>query len=224
VAYSNPSDEEIQRRVLDELKWDPEVEPTDVGVAVKNGIVTLTGTVASYAMKFAAERAAKRVDGVKAVANDIQVKLPFEKTRTDTDIAEAAVNALKWDVEVPADRIKVTVHNGWVTLEGDVEWNFEREAAERDVRYLTGVKGVTNLIKVVGLRLKPTPSEVKTRIEDALTRSAELDAQRIQVDVKDGKVILRGSVRSWAEREEAEDAAWSAPGVTDVEDQIVVAP
>lgn len=224
MAYSNPSDEEIQRRVLDELKWDPEVEPTDVGVAVKNGIVTLTGTVASYAMKFAAERAAKRVDGVKAVANDIQVKLPFEKTRTDTDIAEAAVNALKWDVEVPADRIKVTVHNGWVTLEGDVEWNFEREAAERDVRYLTGVKGVTNLIKVVGLRLKPTPSEVKTRIEDALTRSAELDAQRIQVDVKDGKVILRGSVRSWAEREEAEDAAWSAPGVTDVEDQIVVAP
>jgi len=218
------SDEEIQRLVLEELRWDPEVEPTDVGVEVDKGVVTLTGTVESYTMKMAAERAAKRVEGVKAVANDIKVKLPFESTRTDTDIATAAINTLSWDTRIPADKIKVTVRDGWLTLEGEVNWHYQKTAAEDDVRGLWGVKGVSNLIKVREAVTKPSPAEIRARIEEAFERSAQLDAKRINVDVRDGKVILSGTVRAWAERKEAEDAAWSAPGVTDVEDRIEVAP
>ncbi len=216
------SDEEIKEAVLDELKWDPEVDPTDVGVEVDDGVVTLTGTVESYAMKYAAEKAAHRVLGVKAVANDIKVMLPSERVRTDTAIAEAAANALRWDTIVPSDRIKVTVRDGRITLEGDVDWYFQKEAAGRDVRNLIGVKGVTNLIRVLAPTVSPT--EVKSKIEDALERSAELDARRIRVETRDGKVVLSGTVRSWVEREEAEGAAWATRGVRDVENLITVVP
>jgi osmotically-inducible protein OsmY len=182
--------------------------------------VTLSGYVDSYAKRYYAERAAKRVVGVKAVANDLQVKLPFSSQRTDPEIAAAAVKALEDRITVPHDRIKVTVRDGWITLEGDVDWQFQRAAAENAVRDLIGVKGITNLVTV-----KPSvsPVEVKSKIEEALKRTAELDAQRIKVEVQDGQVILKGTVRAWVEREEAERAAWRAPGVRKVENQIAVA-
>jgi len=217
------TDEAIRDDVLDELEWDPAIpEPSQIGVAVENGVVTLTGTVSSYAIKRAAEEAARRVEGVRAIANDIEVKIPSAAARSDTDIAAAAVNALQWDTQVPSDRIKVIVRNGWVTLEGTVDYWYQKQAAERDVRNLQGVTGVTNLIKVVSPYV--SPAEVKSRIERALEHHAELEAQRINVEVEDSKVILTGRVRSVAEREEAESAAWSTKGVSEVENRIIVAP
>ena len=211
------TDQEIQKDVLEELKWDAQVQPNEIGVSVKDGVVTLTGWVDSYLKKWEAEEAAHRVAGVKAVANDIEVKLATE--RTDPDIAEAAVRALEWDAAVPVDKIHVTVSKGWVTLKGEVEWQFQRQDAERVVRRLAGVRGVTNLITV-----KPhtTASELKKKIEDALVRNAELDANRITVEVQGTKAILKGTVRSWAEREEAERVAWSAPGIYSVENRITL--
>jgi osmotically-inducible protein OsmY len=211
------TDEEIQKDVLAELKWDAQVQPNEIGVSVKDGVVTLTGWVDSYLKKWAAEDAAHRVGGVKAVANDIEVKLFSE--RTDTDIAEAAVHALQWDASVPADKIQVTVSKGWVTLKGEVNWNFEKQDAERVVRRLTGVKGVSNLITV---KPSTTPSELKKRIEDALVRNAKVDANKITVEVQGSKAILKGAVRAWVEKEEAERVAWLAPGVTSVENRITV--
>jgi len=213
------SDLELLKDVTEELKFEPSVDEKEIGVGVKSGVVTLTGNVPSFAEKFAAERAVERVSGVRAVADDLQVKLRPANSRSDTDVALAAVNVLKWDMEVPDDKIKVKVVNGWVTLEGHAEWHFQKAAAERAVRFLTGVKGVTSLIAISP---KVSPTDVMKRIEDAIKRSAELDAKRVFVEAEGSKVTLRGTVRSWAERDEAERAAWAVRGVSDVEDRITI--
>jgi osmotically-inducible protein OsmY len=221
MAVGTRTDEDIQRDVLDELKWDSHVQVNEVGVVVKDGIVTLTGWVDSYLKKLAAENAAHRVPGVNAVANDIEVRLPGSAERTDADLAKAVLDALRWDAAIPAGKLDVTVSQGWVTLRGEVEFGFEKRDAERVVQRLSGVKGVTNLIIV---RSHPLPSDLKQNIEKSLVRNAETDAQRITVEMQGSKVILRGTVRSYAEKKAAEDTAWSAPGVTDVENRIVISP
>jgi len=221
MAISTRTDEEIQANALEELKWDSRVRPNEIGVAVKDGIVTLTGWVDSYLKKMAAEEAAHRVPGVKAVANDIEVRLPGFAERTDTDLAAAVLNALRWDAAIPTGKVDVTVSQGWVTLKGEVEYAFQKRDAERAVRRLSGVKGVSNLIVV-----KPQvfPSDLKQQIERALVRNAETDARNITIEVEGSKVILRGTVRSYAEKQAAEDTAWAAPGVTEVENRIVISP
>jgi osmotically-inducible protein OsmY len=214
------TDLQLQRDVLDELKFEPSIREAEIGIAAKGGVVTLTGFVDSYAQKFSAERTAERVGGVKAVADEIKVKLPGAHQRSDTDIAHAAVNALRWDVQVPDDRLKATIEDGWIALEGDVEWQYQKWAAEGAVRNLTGVKGVTNLIAVKPK--KASSYEVGQKIKDSMRRHAERDADKITIEAKDGRVTLRGSVSSFAERKDAEHAAWQAQGVTSVDDQIAV--
>jgi osmotically-inducible protein OsmY len=215
------SDSEIERDVRDELRWDPDLNADDIALSVKNGVVTLAGFTPSYSDKFEAEAAAKRVAGVLAVANDIEVRLPAIDQRPDPDIARDAVAALKAQLPISYDRIKVIVKNGWVYLEGAAEWQYQKTTAETAVRKVKGVKGVTNSIV---LKPQVKPSDIQRKIQEAFKRGAEVDANRITVEANGSEVVLKGTVRSWIEREEAERVAWSAPGITKVEDRIVVSP
>ena len=215
------SDSEIERDVKDELQWDPDLDATDIAVSVKDGVVTLAGYVKSYTDKYEAEAAAKRVASVRAVANDLEVRLPSVDERPDPDIARDAVAAIKSQLPISSEHIKVVVKNGWVSLEGQVEWQYQRQTAEKAVRRIKGVKGVSNLIQ---LRPRAQPEDIKRKIQEAFKRNAEVDANRIMVETNGSEVILKGTVRSWVEREEAERVAWSAPGVTKVEDRIAVSP
>ena len=223
TAVAHQTDEHIQREVLLELKWDARIAPNEIGVAVKNGVATLTGDVDTFSKKWAAERAALRVRGVKGVANEIEVRLPSPDQPTDPEITEAAARALALNSVVPEDAIKVTVSRGWVTLRGEVQWQYQRYEAERVVRNLRGVRGVSNLV-TVRPRTGPSPDELRKKIEDALVRTAETDAENITVTTEGSKVILSGTVRSWAERREAERVAWLAPGVAEVENRIRLQP
>jgi osmotically-inducible protein OsmY len=215
------SDSDIKHDVELELRLDHDIDATDIAVAVKNGIVTLTGFVKAYLDKSLAEIDAKRVAGVRGVANDIEVRLPSSSKRPDPEIARDAVTAIQLEVPGSAERIKVIVRDGWVTLEGNVEWDSERKSAERAVQRLRGVTGVINLI---GLQPKALPTDIKHKIEDAFKRNAEVDAKNIIVITDGTEVTLRGTVRSWAERKEAERVAWLAPGVTKVVNEITINP
>jgi osmotically-inducible protein OsmY len=215
------SDRDVERDVKEELEWNPDLDASNIAVSVKDGVVTLAGYVQSYTDKYEAEAAAKRVAGVSAVANDLEVRLPSIDERPDPEIARDAVAALKSQLPISSEHIKIVVKNGWVTLEGQVEWQYQKNTAENAVRRIKGVRGVSNTIV---LKPRAEPSEIKKKIQEAFKRNAEVDANRIVVEANGGEVILKGTVRSWIEREEAERVAWSAPGVTRVEDRIVVAP
>jgi osmotically-inducible protein OsmY len=215
------SDSDIRRDVEDELRWDPDIAATDIAVGVGNGVVTLAGFVRSYMQKYEAENDAKRVAGVLAVANDIEVRLPNIDERPDPDIARDAIARIKSELPYAWDGIRVVVKSGWLTLEGEVEWYYQKERAEEAVRRVRGVKSVTNSIQI---KPRVAPMEIRRKIEEALRRAAEVDASRVTVETNGGEVILRGSVRSWVERQEAERAAWAAPGVWKVDNRIIVSP
>jgi len=210
----------LRQNVLDELEFEPSVNAAHIGVTAENGVVTLSGHVSSYAEKIAAERAAQRVKGVRGIAQEIEVRYAGSLKSSDDEIAGRAVNILRWNTVVPGDAVKVKVEDGWVKLSGEVEWQYQRSAAESDIRKLSGVAGVTNDITI---KAHVQTSDVKRKIEDALKRNAEVEAQRIRVSVLgDGKIALEGTVHDWQERSTAERAAWSAPGVRAVEDRLTI--
>jgi osmotically-inducible protein OsmY len=213
------ADKDIQKNITDELAWEPSLRNDDIAVGVREGVVTLGGFVDSYADKSKAERVAGRVKGVKAVADEIEVKLPTGAERADPDLARAALDALQWNISVPHDRIRVKLEKGWLTLEGQVDWYYQKQAAERAVRYLRGVRGVFNLIT---LSAQTTPRDVKKRIKDALHRGVEFDAEHITVEVEGSKAILEGTVRSYAEMKDASRAARNAPGITEVDNRLAI--
>ena len=212
-------DKTLRQFIIDELDFEPSIDAANIGVAVEKGVVTLTGHVASYTEKIAAERAVQRVKGVHAIAQEIEVRYPDQAKRSDDEIAQRALNILKWSVQVPAESIQVTVEKGWITLAGAVQWQYQRRATESAVRKLSGVRGVTNLIEI-----KPNvaASDIQQKIMDSLKRNAELEADSIRVVVDKNKVTLEGKVKAWYERELAERAAWSAPGVTSVVDRLTL--
>ena len=213
------TDTQLRDDVQAELSWDPAFKASDIGVIVKDGVVTLTGHLSSHAEKYAAERAVQRVHGVKAVAVEMTVKLPFGNERTDADIAMAAERALEWNVLVPDGKIRPVVEKGWLTLQGEVEWGYQRSAAEGAVRDLMGVTGVSNLVKVTP---KLSPADVEKKIHDALSRQADREARRLSISVDGSQVTLRGVVHSWAERDAVQGAAWATPGVSVVVNDLLV--
>lgn len=215
------SDVQLKQDIENELKWEPSVNEAHIGVSVTSGVVTLSGHVASYAEKYDAEDAVKRIYAVKGLANELDVHLPGSTKYTDEDIAIACTKAIQSSDYVPKDKVKVVVRNGWVILEGELEWNFQKEAAATAIRNLRGICGVTNKI---GIKKRNIPADVKSKIAAAFHRSADIDARRIHIEANDGTIVLSGSVRSWMEREEAQRAAWAAPGVTEVDNHISVVP
>jgi osmotically-inducible protein OsmY len=212
------TDAQIQTEVMQELKWDPSVTHEHIGVSVVDAIVTLSGTIPSYIEKIAAEKAAQRVYGVKAVVENIEVKLPYSNKKDDQDIAKSIANQFKWSVQIPEDLIKVTVEDGWVKLVGEVDWEYQRTAAESSARGLTGVRGVTNNIYLKAKKIQA--DTVKQKIEEALKREAVREAQKIKVEIQGSTVKLSGEVHSFTEMNDAKWAAWSAPGVTKIENNL----
>ncbi|BBO32284.1 BON domain-containing protein [Lacipirellula parvula] len=215
------TDSQLKRDVIDELEWEPSIESSHIGVAASQGVIALTGTVSRYEEKTEAEKLAKSIAGVKAVANDLEVRLPGASERNDPEIAAAALNALKWSTSVPNDKVQVTVRDGWVTLDGALDWQYQRQAAQEAVCCLIGVKGVTNNTTIES-KLKPKAADVKSKIEAAFKRKAEIDAGHVRVDTTGGLVKLKGNVDNWSEFTEAERIAWAAPGVVAVDNELTV--
>jgi len=213
------TDAQLQKDVMDELKWQPILSACQIGVAVKNGIAELSGTVDSYAEKKAAETAAFKVSGIKGITENIKINLGFGSQKNDVELAETVINALKWNVLIPSDDIKVKVENGWVTTDGQVDWDYQRKAVKDTIEHLTGVKGLTNTIS---LAPRVHVSDVKNKIREAFERHAVIDANNIKVECNGSKVTLKGTVRSYVEKEDAEREAWNAPGVHSVENELEV--